>query len=257
MGVIALGCTDSTAPEGDPPELPPQNSLLIDFGDFAGQPLGMAQAEADQMAGLNWGRAAIVVGVWNIALTVTLATPVAAFLASFSQQPEGTEGAWVWSYNFMALGVQHTARLEARPVSAGIEWRMYISKYGEFTDFLWYSGESNLQGTSGTWLLNLNPSDPTPFIDIEWSQAASRETFETRYTNVIPGAAENGGYIHYGVTGDTPFDAFYDIYGAVNDNLTEIEWNRTTKEGRTRDPLHFGDSDWRCWDTLLNDAACQ
>jgi hypothetical protein len=256
MGALALGCSDSTAPEGDPPELPPQNSFLIDFGDFAGAQLGLAQAEADQMAGLNWGRAAVVVGVWNIALTVTLATPVAAFLASFSQEPEGTDGAWVWTYDFMALGAQHTARLEASPVAAGIRWEMYITKDGEFTDFLWYWGESDLQGTSGNWELNLNPADPTPFIAIDWSQAASRETFETTYTNIVPDAPENGSYIMYGVTGDSPYDAFYDLFGAVNQNLTEIEWNRATKEGRTRDPLHFGDSEWRCWDSLLNDVAC-
>ena len=258
MAVLVFGCSDSTAPEGDPPDLPPLNSFVIDFADFTGAPLNAAEVPlSDQMAGSNWGRAAVVVGVWNIALTVTLATPVAAFLAAFTQQPEGSDGAWVWQYNFMALGVQHTARLEASPVTAGIRWEMYITKEGEFEDFLWYWGESNLQGTSGTWSLNMDPSNPTDFIDIVWNQTASRETFNTRFTNVIPDAAENGAYIYHGVTGDSPYDAFYQIYSVVNDNLTEIEWNRTTKEGRTKDPLHFGDSEWRCWDSLLNNIACQ
>jgi hypothetical protein len=255
--VLMLGCDDATAPGDDPPEVPPLNSLVIDFADFTSNPLNVAAVEAAPAAGLNWGRAALVVGVWNVALTVTLAVPVAAFVASFTQQPTGSDGAWVWSYNFMVLGVQHTARLEASPVAAGIRWEMYISKDGEFTDFLWFSGESNLQGTSGTWSLNLNPTDPTSFIDIEWNQTAGRETFDTRFTNVIPGAAENGAYIFHGVTEDPDYDAFFQIWGPVNDNLTEIEWNRATKAGRTRDPLHFGDSDWRCWDSALNDAACQ
>ncbi len=255
--LLLSGCGDSTAPDGDPPELPPLNSFVIDFSDFTGAPLNADVPLADQMAGSNWGRAAVVVGVWNVALTVTLATPVAAFLAAFTQQPEGTDGAWVWQYNFMALGVQHTARLEASPVTAGIRWEMYITKDGEFEDFLWYWGESNLQGTSGEWLLNMEPSNPTPFIEIVWNQTASRETFDVQYTNVIQGNAENGGYIYHGVTGDTPYDAFYHVYSAANDNLTEIEWNRTTKEGRTKDPLHFGDSNWRCWDSALNNVACQ
>jgi len=255
--MMTLGCNDATAPGDEPPEIPPLNSLFVDFSDFTSNPLQVAAAPSAEAAGPNWGRAAVVVGVWNVALTVTLAVPVAAFVVSFTQQPEGSEGAWVWSYDFMALGVQHHARLEASPVPAGIRWEMYITKDGEFTDFLWFSGESNLQGTSGTWSLNMNPSEATSFIDIEWNQTAGRETFDTRFTNVITGAPENGSYIFHGVTEDPVYDAFYQVYGVVNDNLTEIEWNRTTKEGRTRDPLYFGDSDWHCWDSDLNDVACQ
>lgn len=255
--MMTLGCNDATAPGDEPPEIPPLNSLFVDFSDFTSNPLQVAAVPSAEAAGPNWGRAAVVVGVWNVALTVTLAVPVAAFVVSFTQQPEGSEGAWVWSYDFMALGVQHHARLEASPVPTGIRWEMYITKDGEFTDFLWFSGESNLQGTSGTWSLNMNPSEATSFIDIEWNQTAGRETFDTRFTNVITGAPENGSYIFHGVTEDPVYDAFYQVYGVVNDNLTEIEWNRTTKEGRTRDPLYFGDSDWHCWNSALNDVACQ
>jgi hypothetical protein len=168
-----------------------------------------------------------VVGVWNLILTVTLAPPVAAFLASFSHQPVWSDGAWTWPYDFTVLGVPHSARLEARFVPAC------------------------------TWSLSMGPANPTAFIDIEWNRAQSGATYDIKYTNVATGTSEYGSYIRYGVTGLTPYDAFYDIYGAQADNLTEIEWNRTTKEGRTRDPAYFLDSDWRCWASNLDNTTCQ
>jgi hypothetical protein len=253
---IATACSDTNAPEGQAPALPPQSSFVIDFSDFTSP--GRAAAPAVQTtpaAGTYWTRSAAVVGVWNLILTATLAPPVAAFLASFSHQPVYTEGAWTWSYSFAVLGVPHSARLEARFVSAGVQWDMYISKAGEYTDFHWFTGVSNVSGTAGTWALSMGPANPTAFIDIVWNRVPS-EAYDIRYTNVAAGTSEYGSYITYGVTGLTPYDAFYDLYGAQADNLTEIEWNRTTKEGRTRDPAYFLDSDWRCWASNLDNTTC-
>jgi hypothetical protein len=58
------------------------------------------------------------------------------------------------------------------------------------------------------------------------------------------------------VTASTPYDAFYDIYNAGRDNHTNIEWNLDEKYGRVKDPFHFGDEDWHCWNNLLDDAPC-
>lgn len=38
--------------------------------------------------------------------------------------------------------------------------------------------------------------------------------------------------------------------------FTEIMWNETTKEGRVKDTMHFGDTDWHCWDADLQDTDC-
>ena len=64
---------------------------------------------------------------------------------------------------------------------------------------------------------------------------------------------ENGGYINYGITNETPYNAFYDIYNKGQDNHTNIEWNRTTKEGRVKDAQHFLDAVWHLWDSNLDD----
>ncbi len=260
MFVTALvsGCGDATVPEVEVPELPPQSSFIIDFSDFtesaqATAPMSVAGAPA----GTYWTRSALVVGVWNLIITGTLAPPVAAFVASFNHQPVWSDGAWNWSYDFIALGIQHSARLEARFITDGVRWDMYITREGSFTDFHWYTGVSHISGTSGTWSINRDPDNPSPFIDIEWNREISGATYDITYTNVVTGTDEYGSFITYGVTGGTPFDAYYDLYGAQSQNLTEIEWNRTTKDGRTRDPAWFQDSEWRCWDTALNNTTCQ
>jgi hypothetical protein len=256
VGVACLlACGDSNGPGDTPPDVPPEATLVMDFADFQAQ-VNPAVAARDAAVGLNWAWSATVVGVWNLALTVTMATPVAAFIAAINQTPQANDGAWVWSYNFQVLAVSHSARLEARPATNGIDWDMFITRSGSFTDFNWFEGFSNLAGTTGTWSLRLNPTDPTPFIDIEWNRDTSGSTGDIRYTNVIPGNPENGAYIFAGRTGTTPYDSFYDIYGAAADNLTEIEWNRTTKVGRVRDANHFGNTDWHCWDNQFNDAVC-
>ena len=54
-----------------------------------------------------------------------------------------------------------------------------------------------------------------------------------------------------------PYDAMYDIFNKGQNNLTEIKWNRTSKDGRVKDPAHFGDEDWHCWNHLLEDTTCQ
>lgn len=228
---------------------------MIDFSDFQNQG-NPAVATTVAAVGLNWAWSAAVVGTWNVLLTVTMATPVAAFIAAINQTPTVEDGAWVWSYSFQALAATHSARLEARPANNGVDWNMFISRSGSYTDFDWFDGFSNLSGTTGTWSLRLNPTDPTPFIDIDWNRDASGSTGDIRYTNAIPGNAENDAYIFAGRTSGTPYDSFYQIYSAANDNLTEIEWNRTTKAGRVRDPNHFGNSDWRCWNGQLDDIAC-
>ena len=76
---------------------------------------------------------------------------------------------------------------------------------------------------------------------------------DIKYTNIEPGGAENGGYIFYGKTTDTTYDAYYHIYNKGQDNLTEIEWNLTSKAGRIKDEKHYSDTDWHYWDENLDD----
>ncbi len=271
MGVIALllflvlmpACNkDSTEPgqQGNPPELPPLSSMLIDFSDFdttavlspASAPMELALVLQTQR---NWRWAALNVGVWNLALTITLAAPVASFVEAFNHTPEQqSDGRWLWEYNFFVAGIRHTAKLYGGADNNEIEWQMLISRQGGYTDFEWYTGESDLLATEGAWHLKRSPNNPTPFLEIDWERNLQNDTANIRYTNVTPGVNENGDFIFYGITTDTPYNAFYRIFDQDADNLIIIEWDRTPqqKNGRIQDPRFFQDSEWHCWDTVGN-----
>jgi hypothetical protein len=268
-GLVALmvlmpwfsGCTNVPG-GGNPPEIPPASTLVMDFDDFteSGEPKPSGievRADGDPFMRQNWGWAVTHVAVWNTVITVGLAVPVIAFLESFNHEPERQEdGTWVWAYDVEVVGVPHHAELHAQTVDGDIHWAMFITKEGFYEDFNWFTGVSNLPATEGTWTLFREPDDPSPLIDIDWHRNPVEETADIKYTNVVPDGPENGGFIFYGVTQETPFDAFYEIFNKGQDNTTKIEWNRESKEGRVRDPRHFGDDEWRCWDDELKDVAC-
>ncbi len=240
----------------DSPALPPQSSFIMAFDDFSsshspGKPL-------EALTTFNWGYSAISIAVWNTILAVTLAVPVGAFVESFNHQPVlQSDGSWQWTYNFLG-GTVYTARLNGKIAGSKVDWKMYVSKLNEYSDFLWYYGSSEIAGTSGTWTLNQSPNDlsPIPFLQIEWHRNIHDSTGDLKYTNIVPNGIENGGYISFRVTKDQPYNRFYKIYNKGLGNTTEIEWDFGTKVGRVKDELHYGNDVWRCWDTALQDMVC-
>ncbi len=242
------------------PDLPLMSTFLMDFSDFSQgrltAPVAGELGLDGSLAKLNWTWAATNALVWNTLITFGFAIPVAAFLESFNHEPvRQPDGAWLWDYNF-TVGVFHLAELYGKIEDDEVVWEMYISREGAYTDFLWFFGRSALDGSEGTWTLNQDPDSEIPMIGIEWHRDTEAGTADIKYTNIVPGGAEYGGYIHYGVTGGDPYDAFYDIYNVGKDNHTSIEWNLDDKYGRVKDPEHFGDEGWHCWDGLLDDVAC-
>jgi len=260
IAIIPTGCNKDEESNVEPapaPELPPTSSFVMDFSDFPDDDTTKYKSSYAYTY-QNWWWAATNVAVWNAVLTITLVVPVAAFYESFNHQGVWDPGlnAWVWSYNFVAGGAIHLAELRGSLDANGIYWEMYISKTNVYNDFLWFSGSSNSTNTAGEWHLNENPNNPNEFLQIEWNRDVTTGEADIKYTNVKPGAPGNGGYILYGVNNSVPYDTYYTIYNANNNNLTDIEWNRTTKNGRVSDELHFGDPDWRCWDENLQDIIC-
>ncbi len=247
---------DPAGPTAQAPDLPPLTSFVMDFDDFQEVRAHGGPDNGQVAASLNWTFSAINVGVWNIILTTGLIVPTAAFVEAFNHEPVFVNGWWTLSYNFFPGGVTHTARLQGKVQDGQVIWEMYISRSGLFTDFLWYSGVVELDGSEGQWILYTAPDDPVTMLQIDWHRDADLGTADLKYTNIIPENDENGGYIFYGSTASDTFDRCYDIYHKSADNLTEIEWNFTTKVGRVKDETHFGDTDWHCWDELLQDVVC-
>ncbi|MEQ8302600.1 MAG: hypothetical protein RIB47_04350 [Cyclobacteriaceae bacterium] len=177
--------------------------------------------------------------------------------AAINETPEFIgNNTWQWTYNFSVAGVSHSAKLQGTLVSDGVTWKMLLSKGNEFTDYVWYTGESNSLRTQGSWTLNFGPVENKPFLSIDWNRNVDNTVADIKYTSIDPDATGKGGYIHFGINEETTFNAFYDIFDKENDNKADIEWNRESNEGRVKNPGHFLDEDFHCWDADLEDVAC-
>ncbi|MCK4664813.1 MAG: hypothetical protein KAT68_18220 [Bacteroidales bacterium] len=235
---------------GKAPEIPPESAFVIDFSNFSGQ-----QKSTDEiLTTQNYSFAAFNVAIWNAIITIGLAVPVASYVEAFNHEAEYQGNTtWKWTYNFQSV---YTAELYGTIEKDSVVWTMYISKSNEFDKFLWYSGTCDIAATGGYWVLNKSPEENHKLLKIEWTRNKTNQTGTIKYTNVEPGGSENGGYIYYGFTDGTPYNAFYDIYNKGLDRLIEIEWNRDDHSGRVKAEFHFGDTDWHCWDIDYQDIDC-
>jgi len=233
---------------GDPPSLPPMESMTIDFSNFIASKKG-SEILFDQK-GINddnWVFAASIAGVWNNILTVILAVPVASFKLAVDQDPVFLENkTWQWSYNVSVPGVTYKARLTGQIMTSDVEWNMYVSS-ANITEFVWFEGTSKLDGTSGRWTLNESADSPTPLLQIDWTKTSSA-IGSIKYTYMKNTSPFNASYIEYGLTtGD--LDAFYTIHhNGTGFSDVNIEWNTTTHNGRVRCSDYLLD-EWYCWDS--------
>ncbi len=250
LTLIFSGCEKKDNNDNNAPELPPLESMVMDFGAFTQQKSTENAVEAN--TSLNWTVAALTVVGWNSFLIDTLAIPVAAFAESFNHAAvKDTNDTWKWSYSVSVNDVAYTAELYGKIVGTNVQWKMYVSQAGGFSKFLWFEGLCDISRTGGTWTLNENPGHPNEVIGIVWSKDWTKGTGDIKYMNVRPNNAGNGDYIQYGITDDTDFDAFYDIYDHSADNLVQIKYDRETHEGKI-----FYAQAWHCWDGALQDVTC-
>ncbi len=250
---LFFSCSDNPSePKNQPPAVPPLSTMVMDYDDFNIISLAKPEAKA------NWLWAAGNVAFWNTALTVTMAVPVAAFAASFQYPPIlKSDGTWVWAYDFSIGPLQYSAELTAKVGLNGITWNMYVSLNGVFNDFHWFTGRSDLFATAGYWQLNLRPADPVTFLQVDWTRDPETQALDITYTNIVPDGDENGSYIHQALNQPGEFTGMMDIYRVSNENLVEIMWDRETLAGRIKDPKHFSNDDWHCWDGNFNDTECE
>jgi hypothetical protein len=254
---IISGCKKD---KGDPPVLPPAESMSIDFSNFTSAKKSaevFPSAKGTQTS--NWEYAATVAGVWKLIINLTLAVPVTAFQAAADQTPVYVSGkTWQWSYNVTYLNVSYKARLTGTTNGNTAEWKMYITRDGSggFTDFLWFEGTSALDGSSGTWILYQDPDSQEQLIQIDWAKTSST-VGNIKYTYLKNDINKNS-YIEYGLTTNT-LNAFYNIHYYHNTGFSDVnvEWNTTTHNGRVKSPDYLGDSNWYCWDSNRLNIVCE
>jgi hypothetical protein len=245
LGICSVSILSCEKDKKDAPELPPESAFVINFSDFQDN-----QKSTQTYA--NWTTAAITVGVWNTVLAVTLAVPVASYIEAFNHKPVRVDNnTWKWSYSVLVNSVNYTADLYADVLDTKVNWEMYISQEGGFSNFLWYKGTCDILRTHGTWTLYHGPASNKEFLEIEWNHDWEINTGDIRYTNILSPSEGNGDYIFAGLTNDTPYNTFYDIYDNSEDNLVKINYNTETKEGSI-----YYDSSWHCWNSSLQDIEC-
>lgn len=273
LALFAISCEKSTdgSEQSLSPELPPAESMAIDFDAFEDNGTSGKSAilsDVQKAPNGNWVFSRLVVGVWSSALYTTLSVPVAAFHAAFAQTPEQiSEDTWQWTYSVDGFTSEYTARLTAQLTSEAVLWNMYITKNGieGFEEFQWFSGSSSLNGNSGFWILNQGPDHPEAMLRIDWERTGD-EIGSIRYTWVRElndqGADDlfRNSYLEYGLQ-DAYFDAYFNAY-VYDTNLqafteVDIEWSRDTFEGRVRSFAYFEDEMWHCWDSNGDDVACE
>jgi hypothetical protein len=233
IAVVAIaGCTKKDEPSGNAPQLPPKETMALpNFDKF---PSG----KTDETQGLSHFYAAAGVGIWNTILAINLVLPVAAFAESFNHTPFYKDGAWNWAYAVNVNNVIHLANLQAIDNGTTIEWKMLISKQGEYSDLVWFTGTSAKDGKNGSWTLMKDPVSNIPYIGIEWTKENDK-IGNIKFSNLIPGDPGKDSYIHAGLTADTQYNAFYTIFTKNDNNMANIEWNTLSANGRIKSPYCF------------------
>lgn len=245
--IVFNGCEKD---KEDKLELPPESAFLIDLSPFTEQEKSTAEPEPGTRT--NFAIAAGTVSFWNLIINSVLAIPVYSYVKAFEYEPvRVTNDKWKWGYSVNVLGTDYTAELFGEAVDGEIEWEMYVSQQGELSEFLMYDGRCNIQRTEGYWRLYENPLAPSEFLRIDWTYNWEEQTVMVKYTYSKEGEDTKGNYIEYGITTDTDYNAYYDLYSKPEDKYFKIKYNTTTHEGR----IEF-EGNWYCWNSQLYNVQC-
>lgn len=247
--------------KGDPPALPPAESMFIDFSNFeTGKKSEVSVPKGTETS--SWEFAAGVAFFWNTVIYTTLAVPVKAFELATSNTPSYVEDkTWQWSYNATVLNVTYKARLTGQIRTSDVQWKMYIAREGTggFSEFIWFEGTSDLDGTGGQWTLNQSSQSPVPILRIDWTKTGEAVGM-IKCTYVKTGDAFKDSFIEYGLKSNAPLNAYYTIhiYNSTFQQFydLDVEWSPSVHNGRVRCPAHFGNSDWYCWDSNYLNVDC-
>lgn len=264
ISTLFTGCKKKP---GDPPILPPVETMLMDFSNFEAGSKSANDLLQKGVNDYNWGFSALVAGYWRAVIYVTLAVPVTAFDYALDHDPVYLDDkTWQWSYDVTVLSVKFKARLTGQIRSTDVLWKMYLAREGTggHTEFLWFEGTSNTDRKGGTWTLNHSYTYQEPVLTINWQGDGTEVTY-VKYTYVralndarVADTFKNS-YIEYKTTAtSTSFDSSYNInyYNGSEFSSMNVEWSSTNGSGRVKCQAFYSDTNWHCWDQSLVDIVC-
>lgn len=252
--------TAPITPSSQAPAPPPAASLNFDFSFFdrnGGTALAAlpAGAEGTQLKS-NWINAVTRVVFLNLTVADLFSTPVYALNAALSQTPVlGDDGWFTWTYTVTEQGRTITLRLRGRVDGAIVTWRMYADDSAAtpaMSNFLWFTGESRLDNTTGHWIFNdRREAKAVAVARIDWN-AASATKRSLAFSNVETGSADMGDRLEYRVDGAIVSVTYHD---QSENKDADIRWNETTGTGSLTVP-DYNNGQRACWDEHQEDMVC-
>ncbi|MBS0012186.1 MAG: hypothetical protein KFF49_12300 [Bacteroidales bacterium] len=237
---------------GEKPQLPPQESLLMDFSDFDERP----DLKGKGTTYNNFVYSFLNVAFWHTVTTASLALPATAYVQLLNQNAMYLgDNSWQWSYTVTYEQTVYVASLTSKRLSDeefSIELVIALESNPE-AGFKWIDGIVRYDHTSASYNVYKNAASPVKVIEIDWTYL-ELNTSSLTYTYVEPGQDETGSSITFGKDPSLEYNAWYTI--SLSSETIEIEWDMATKAGRVRNQAYFLDNEWHCWDASLVDIDC-
>ncbi|MEZ5071405.1 MAG: hypothetical protein R2751_10645 [Bacteroidales bacterium] len=238
-------------PVDERPDLPPMESILMDFSDFEQQPAGTKSTAATYEHFLS---AYLSVAYWNVVATAATAVPVAAYGYLLQQDAVYLgDHTWEWSVDFTVNLLQYTATLTGARLNNetfSMEMKIALAATPQLA-VKWFDGEVRYDHTHAEWFLYEDGT--TQALKIVWNKDFEAGDADLTYTYVKPDQDETGSFISWAYVSGADLDASYTI--DLSEGDTFIEWSTADKNGRIQSIPYFDDADWRCWDTAANGLA--
>lgn len=237
---------------GDPPIIPPLSTFSMDWG------IVNAEEGSRKTDESNWSFSSSAVNRWRLLVDTTLAAPIASLAEARNYEPiyDHTAQAWIWEYDFTVGTNIFNARLQGRKNSLESRWEMYVTDAGSFSNFRWFTGQTEPDGLSGSWTVLKEAGNTDPFLKIDWNRIENDEASNIRYTNITPLTEDTRSYIFFQRDDATEFNRKYLIYSKHFNNETDILWSAEFKNGQVRDFRQYNNNDFQCWGAALQDKKC-
>ncbi len=249
--ILFITASCDKEPVENRPDLPPVESMMMDFSDFATQPAGMKSSEASYV---NFVLSYTTVSFWNASAVLVSAIPVAAYTHALSQTPDYLgDNTWEWSFEFPLNSMNYTATLTGQRISNEEFTMEMIIALSSLPDqgIKFFDGVVRYDHTSADWTFYKEGSNAV--LEVAWNMDFETEAADLTYTYVEADQEETGSYIMLEYTPGEVYDASYTV--SMSQGMTNIEWNTSTIEGRVKSPAYFEDDLWHCWDSYANGLA--
>lgn len=230
------------------PELPPVESLVMDFSDFTSPPGAMKNSD---LSYVNFVFSYTTVSFWSASAVLVSALPVAAYKNALIQSPEYLgDNTWEWAFDFTWDSQAYVATLTgARINNEEFSMEMIIAPAAmPEQGTLWFDGVARYDHTSADW--TFYKGGTTAVLEISWNKDFETEEADLTYTFTEPDQTETGSYIMWDYRPGEVYDVAYTI--SMSEGMINIEWNALSIEGRVKSPAYFEDENWHCWDSYAN-----